>query len=147
MFNIVVLGKSFFDTHDPFPVPIGIQLITLPTCDFPVGRDEHEEGGEGCFHRDYKKYNKDANALGSELSKKLLDTQRYVYYNVYMRTNIDLDDELVSKAQKITGIKTKRELVHEGLKVLIQLKGKQSLTELQGKIKFAKGYDYKSNRK
>ena len=38
-----------------------------------------------------------------------------------MRTNIILDDKLVERAQKLTGIKTKREVVHEALRTLILL--------------------------
>lgn len=38
-----------------------------------------------------------------------------------MRTTIVLDDKLIEKAQKLTGIKTKREVVHEGLRLLILL--------------------------
>jgi len=33
-----------------------------------------------------------------------------------MRTNIVLDDKLIDRAQNLTGIKTKREVVHEALR-------------------------------
>ncbi len=36
-----------------------------------------------------------------------------------MRTNIVLDDHLVQRAQALTGIRTKREVVHEALRLLI----------------------------
>ena len=39
-----------------------------------------------------------------------------------MRTTIVLDDKLVQRAQKLTGIKTKREVVHEALRTLILLR-------------------------
>jgi len=32
-----------------------------------------------------------------------------------MRTNIVLDDKLIARAQKLTGIKTKREVVQEAI--------------------------------
>ena len=35
-----------------------------------------------------------------------------------MRTNIDIDDELMERAMKATGLKTKRQVVEEGLRVL-----------------------------
>jgi Arc/MetJ family transcription regulator len=63
-----------------------------------------------------------------------------------MRTNIVLDDELVAEAARLTGITTKRELVHEALRVLIQVRRRRSLLELQGKIEFAPGYDHKRLR-
>ena len=51
-----------------------------------------------------------------------------------MRTNIVLDEELVRHAQKLTGIKTKRELVHEALKVLINLRQQEQVRALRGKL-------------
>ena len=51
-----------------------------------------------------------------------------------MRTNIVLDEELVNRAQKLTGIKTKRELVNEALKVLINLRQQEQVRTLRGKL-------------
>jgi len=63
-----------------------------------------------------------------------------------MRTNIVLDDELVAEAARVSGIKTKRELVQEALRVLIATRKRKSLLDLQGKIEFAPGYDHKALR-
>lgn len=38
-----------------------------------------------------------------------------------MRTNIVIDDELMTKALEISGIKTKRAVVEEALRLLIRL--------------------------
>ncbi|MEW6085208.1 MAG: type II toxin-antitoxin system VapB family antitoxin [Chloroflexota bacterium] len=51
-----------------------------------------------------------------------------------MRTNIVLDDKLIGRAQKLTGIKTKREVVHEALRLLILLSEQADLRSLRGKI-------------
>ena len=51
-----------------------------------------------------------------------------------MRTNIILDDKLVARAQKLTGIKTKREVVHEALRLLILLKEQAEVRSLRGKL-------------
>ncbi len=64
-----------------------------------------------------------------------------------MRTNIVLDEELVQKAFKLTGAKTKRELVHEALRELVAMREKRDLRELRGKIGFRRNYDYKALRK
>ncbi len=53
-----------------------------------------------------------------------------------MRTNIVLDDKLVSRAQKLTGIKTKREVVHEALRTLILLREQAEIRQLRGKLKW-----------
>ncbi len=51
-----------------------------------------------------------------------------------MRTNIVIDDELMSQAIKSTGLRTKKEVVEQGLKLLIQRKKQQSIRELRGQI-------------
>jgi Arc/MetJ family transcription regulator len=53
-----------------------------------------------------------------------------------MRTNIVLDDKLVERAQKLTGIKTKREVVHEALRTLILLREQGSIRTMRGKLKW-----------
>ena len=53
-----------------------------------------------------------------------------------MRTNIVIDDKLMSDALKASGARTKREVVELGLKTLLQL-GKQSeVKRLRGKIQW-----------
>jgi Arc/MetJ family transcription regulator len=51
-----------------------------------------------------------------------------------MRTNIMLDDKLVERAQKLTGIKTKREVVQEALRTLILLREQAETRNLRGKL-------------
>jgi Arc/MetJ family transcription regulator len=51
-----------------------------------------------------------------------------------MRTNIVLDDELVERGMALTGIKTKRKLVHEALKLLVQLREQEQVRALRGKL-------------
>ena len=64
-----------------------------------------------------------------------------------MRTNIVLDEKLVTEATMLTGITTKRELVDVALRELIRIKRKKNLFDLAGQIEFADDYDYKVNRK
>ncbi|MHC9544402.1 MAG: type II toxin-antitoxin system VapB family antitoxin [Vulcanimicrobiota bacterium] len=51
-----------------------------------------------------------------------------------MRTNIVLDDELVDKAMKYTGIKTKKELVNFALKELLNRRERKSILRLEGRL-------------
>lgn len=52
------------------------------------------------------------------------------------RTNIELDEELVGKALAATGLKTKKAVVEEGLKLLVRLKGQEKLRDLAGKVQW-----------
>ncbi len=55
-------------------------------------------------------------------------------HEVNMRTNIVIDDGLMSDALKFTGLQTKREAVEEGLKVLIKLKKQENIKSFRGKL-------------
>ena len=64
-----------------------------------------------------------------------------------MRTNIDLNDELVVEAFKhAENIKTKRELIEAALRDFITHKKMKDLRDLKGKIEFTEDYDYKNLR-
>ncbi len=49
-----------------------------------------------------------------------------------MRTTLALDDDLVAKAQKFTGLKEKSSLVREALKALIERESARRLARLGG---------------
>jgi Arc/MetJ family transcription regulator len=51
-----------------------------------------------------------------------------------MRTNIVIDDELMSQVMKLTGLRTKREAVELGLKALLKLKKQESIRNYRGKL-------------
>jgi len=51
-----------------------------------------------------------------------------------MRTNIEIDDQLMAKAQKLTNIKTKKILVDNALRLYVTLENQKKLLELWGKI-------------
>lgn len=53
-----------------------------------------------------------------------------------MRTNIVIDDELMARVLEVTGIKTKREAVEEGLKLLLKKSAQREILKLRGKIKW-----------
>jgi Arc/MetJ family transcription regulator len=56
-----------------------------------------------------------------------------------MRTNIEIDDELMSKALKGSGIRTKKEVVETALKLLIQTRQQSGILKLRGKTLFYDG--------
>jgi len=51
-----------------------------------------------------------------------------------MRTNIVLDDELVEEARRLTGIRTKKELVNTALRDLVVRKKHKEILKLEGRI-------------
>ncbi len=53
-----------------------------------------------------------------------------------MRTNIVIDDKLMSEALKATGLSTKREAVELGLKLLVRQNRQQAIRKLRGKLKW-----------
>lgn len=50
-----------------------------------------------------------------------------------MRTNIELDDQLVRQALQISNLKTKKDVVHEALKQYIAFLKRKKLLSLRGK--------------
>ena len=51
-----------------------------------------------------------------------------------MRTNIDIDDDLMRQAMRTSGARTKRAAVEEGLRLLIRTRGQASIRRLRGKV-------------
>lgn len=52
-----------------------------------------------------------------------------------MRTNIEIDDELMAEALALSGAKTKRDVVEQGLRTLIGLRRQvQAMCALRGKV-------------
>ncbi len=58
-----------------------------------------------------------------------------------MRTNIHIDDNLMSDAQRLSGAKTKKEAVEQGLKLLVQMHEQQSIRQLRGKLQWDSDLD------
>ena len=49
-----------------------------------------------------------------------------------MRTTLNLDDALIAKAQRLTGIEERTALLHEGLRALIARESARRLAKLGG---------------
>jgi Arc/MetJ family transcription regulator len=58
-----------------------------------------------------------------------------------MRTNIVIDDKLMREAMRATGLNTKRAVVEEGLRLLIQVKGQAGIRKLRGRIQWQGNLD------
>ena len=53
-----------------------------------------------------------------------------------MRTNIMIDDELMSDVLKLTGIKSKREAVEQALRTFLALKQQEKIKQFKGALKW-----------
>jgi len=53
-----------------------------------------------------------------------------------MRTNIDIDDELMEKALKAGGAKTKKAVVDEALRLFVRIKAQGGIRELFGTVEW-----------
>lgn len=53
-----------------------------------------------------------------------------------MRTNIVIDDKLMSEALKATGASTKKEVVEQGLMLLVRRSQQQQIRKLRGRVKW-----------
>ena len=51
-----------------------------------------------------------------------------------MRMNIEISDELIKEALRISGLKTKRAVVVAGLKAVIRLGRQKRILDLAGKV-------------
>ncbi|MBX3055072.1 MAG: type II toxin-antitoxin system VapB family antitoxin [Anaerolineae bacterium] len=51
-----------------------------------------------------------------------------------MRTNVVIDDALMAEAQRLSGIQTKRQVVEEALRLLIQMYEQSQVRELRGQL-------------
>lgn len=57
-----------------------------------------------------------------------------------MKTNIDLDEELIKQGFAITGLRTKKELVNFALAELVKRNTQKDLLELAGELEFVEGF-------
>ena len=51
-----------------------------------------------------------------------------------MRTNIVINDRLMERAMRASGLKTKRAVVEAGLKLLVQVKAQAGVRRLRGRV-------------
>jgi Arc/MetJ family transcription regulator len=53
-----------------------------------------------------------------------------------MRTNIEIDDQLVSKAMRSSGARTKKAVVEAGLRLLVKTHSQTAIRRLRGKVQW-----------
>lgn len=58
-----------------------------------------------------------------------------------MRTNIELDDELMREALELSGLPTKRAVVEEALRTMVRQRKQAKVKELFGKVRWEGSLD------
>ena len=51
-----------------------------------------------------------------------------------MRTNVVIDDDLMDEALKVSGLKSKRQVIEEGLRLLVRTRGQAEVRRLRGAL-------------
>ncbi len=63
-----------------------------------------------------------------------------------MRTNIEINADLMNRAMTISGLKTKKAVVEQAMAEFVERRTRKNLVDLRGRIAFAENYDYKAAR-
>ena len=53
-----------------------------------------------------------------------------------MRTNVVIDDALMDEALKVSGLKTKRQAIEEGLRLLVRTRRQARIRRLRGALRW-----------
>ena len=64
-----------------------------------------------------------------------------------MATNIELDEELLSKAMSLGGMRTKKEAVNQALLEYVQKREQLKILDFFGTVDLDPDFDYKKQRK
>lgn len=63
-----------------------------------------------------------------------------------MATNLSLDPDLIERALKLSGERTKKAAVTRALEEFIARRRQKSIVELMGKLEWDESFDYKAER-
>ena len=58
-----------------------------------------------------------------------------------MRTNVVIDDNLMESALRASGLRTKKDAIEEGLKLLVRINSQAKIRDLRGKLKWSGNLD------
>jgi Arc/MetJ family transcription regulator len=64
-----------------------------------------------------------------------------MHTQTHSRTNIVIDDRLISEAMRLSGLATKKAVIEAALKLLIQINQQSEIRKLRGKIRWEGNLD------
>ena len=53
-----------------------------------------------------------------------------------MRTNIEIDDDLMKEAMRYSGVRTKKAAVEAGLRLLVKIHAQTAMRQLRGQVQW-----------
>jgi Arc/MetJ family transcription regulator len=53
-----------------------------------------------------------------------------------MLTNIDIDDDMMNRCMRITGLRTKKAVVEEALRTILRLHGHREVRDMRGRLRW-----------
>jgi Arc/MetJ family transcription regulator len=66
------------------------------------------------------------------------DEEDYTHHAVGdVRTNIVIDDRLMSEAMRLSGARTKRQVVEESLRLMVRLKKQERVRAARGRLRWS----------
>src|SRR5436190_15466905 len=66
---------------------------------------------------------------------------------LHMATNLSIDPELIERALKVSGERTKKAAVTKALQEFIARRQQKALIDIMGRLEWDTGFDYKAERK
>jgi Arc/MetJ family transcription regulator len=69
------------------------------------------------------------------------DIKKYTHRRQEMRTNVVINDALMESALKVSGLRTKKDAIAEGLKLLVQVQRQKEIRNFRGKLKWSGNLD------
>ena len=91
-----------------------------------------------------------SNRLSKRVDLRALQSKRPLYKlmckELHMATNLSLDPDLIERALKVSGERTKKAAVTRALEEFIARRRQKSIVELMGKLEWDKSFDYKAER-
>jgi Arc/MetJ family transcription regulator len=58
-----------------------------------------------------------------------------------MRTNVEIDDNLIDEARRLSGLKTKRAVIDAALRMFVRVKRQTDILSLAGKVRWEGNLD------
>jgi Arc/MetJ family transcription regulator len=112
------------------PPPRGTFIVRggSPCCHgVSLGTVDHED-------RRVRRQGEDSITSSSSSSSRRIIANTDLQETHGMRTNIVIDDQLMERAQALSGLQTKREAVEEGLRLLVRLKEQEHIRTARGSL-------------